>query len=107
MSPETRRVIRWLVASAVVVVALGGVWFVAAIRADQPVAYESEADHFKYGSIGSEPGVSLMRPVGGTLPPYWVFKALPSVCREKLPGGYAARPPDLDHEELLLVARRP
>ena len=28
MSPETRRVIRWLVASAVVVVALGGLWFV-------------------------------------------------------------------------------
>jgi hypothetical protein len=23
------------------------------------------------------------------------------------PGGYAARPPDLDHEEYLLVARRP
>jgi cytochrome c5 len=90
MSPDTRRVIRWLVATAVVVAALGGLWFVAAIRADQPVAYDTEADHFKYGSIGSEPGVSLMRPVGGTLPPYWVFKALPSVCREKLPGGYAS-----------------
>ena len=28
-------------------------------------------------------------PVGGVLPPYWVFKALPSVCSDKLPGGYA------------------
>src|SRR6202011_3037084 len=45
---------------------------------------------FKYGSIGSEPGGSILDPVGGVLPPYWVFKALPGVCPEKLPGGYAS-----------------
>ena len=40
-----------------------------------------------YGSIGSEPGGSLLAPVGGVLPPYWVFKALPSICSDKLPSG--------------------
>ena len=81
---HVRRIVRWLFASAVVIVLLAGLWFVAAIRADQPVAYDDVAEHFKYGSIGSEPGVSLLNPVGGTLPPYWIFKALPNVCREKL-----------------------
>jgi hypothetical protein len=56
----------------------------------RPVAYDDITDHFKYGSIGSEPGVSLMRPVGGVLPPLSVFTALPSICPEKLPGGYAS-----------------
>ena len=90
MTANAKRIVRWLVASAVVIAALGGLWFVASIRADQPLAYDDAVEHFKYGSIGSEPGVSLLRPVGGTLPPYWVFKALPSVCREKLPGGYTS-----------------
>ena len=33
--------------------------------------------------------MSLLSPVGGVLPPYWVFKALPSICSDKLPRGYA------------------
>ena len=90
MTAETRRVFRWLFASLVVLAALGGLWFVANIKADEPAAFDDVVEHFKYGSIGSEPGVSLMQPVGGVLPPYWVFKALPSVCSEKLPGGYAS-----------------
>jgi mono/diheme cytochrome c family protein len=53
------------------------------------VTYESIEDHFKYGSIGSEPGGSLLNPIGGVLPPYWVFKALPSICSDKLPNGYS------------------
>src|SRR6188768_400104 len=65
-------------------------WLGATLRSDQPVLYADIVEHFKYGSIGSEPGVSLLRPVGGALPPYWVFKALPSVCRDKLPGGYTS-----------------
>jgi hypothetical protein len=67
-----------------------GVWFAGAIAADRPVDYTHVVDHFKYGSIGSEPGVSLLNPVGGTLPPYWVFRSLPGMCSEKLPGGYAS-----------------
>ena len=31
-----------------------------------------------------------LRPIGGVLPPYWVFKTLPSICSDKLPGGYAS-----------------
>jgi len=90
MTADTRRVFRWLVASLVVLAALGVLLFVANVTADEPAAFDDVVEHFKYGSIGSEPGVSLMQPVGGVLPPYWIFKALPSVCREKLPGGYAS-----------------
>src|SRR5262249_31530913 len=36
------------------------------------------------------PGGSLLQPVGGVLPPYWIFRALPSICSDKLPGGYAS-----------------
>ena len=71
---------------AVVVI---GAWAIVSIYTDRPVTYQSIEDHFKYGSIGSEPGGQLLAPVGGALPPYWVFKALPSICREKLPNGYA------------------
>ena len=77
MTADTRRVFRWLFASLVVLAALGGLWFVANIKADEPAAFADVVEHFKYGSIGSEPGVSLLRPVGGVLPPYWIFKALP------------------------------
>ena len=73
----------------VAVVAAGAVvvWAVVSLRADRPTTYQDIAEHFKYGSIGSEPGGSILRPIGGVLPPYWVFTALPSVCRDKLPGG--------------------
>ena len=76
-----------------VLVALAGVlaiWVFVSLRSDQPVMYDNIEEHFKYGSIGSEPGGSLLSPIGGVLPPYWVFKALPSVCSDKLPNGYAS-----------------
>ncbi len=63
------------------------VWY---FTLDRPEKHAEILEHFKYGSIGSEPGGSLFSSVGGVLPPYWVFKALPSVCPEKLPGGYAS-----------------
>jgi hypothetical protein len=77
-----------LTASAVVLVAL--IWVFVSLSIDRPVVYDDIGEHFKYGSIGSEPGVSLLTPVGGVLPPYEVFKTLPSICPEKLPGGYAS-----------------
>jgi hypothetical protein len=70
--------------------AAGVLWAVVSVSRDAPVAYEDVAEHFKYGSIGSEPGGSLLRLVGGSLPPYWVFRALPSICPEKLPDGFAS-----------------
>jgi hypothetical protein len=57
---------------------------------DKPVTYSSAAEHYKYGSIGSEVGGSLSQGVGGLLPPYWIFKVLPKIAPEKLPGGYAS-----------------
>jgi hypothetical protein len=68
----------------------GGLWAIVSVTRDRPTEYDDITEHFKYGSIGSEPGGSLLNPVGGTLPPYWMFKALPSICPEKLPGGYAS-----------------
>jgi hypothetical protein len=46
------------------------------------VDYASINDHFKYGSIGSEPASGI---------PYWIWKALPELFADKLPGkGYAS-----------------
>jgi hypothetical protein len=65
-------------------------WALRSASIDRPDVHDAIAEHFKYGSIGSEPGVSLLRPIGGVLPPYWIFRALPSICSDKLPGGYAS-----------------
>jgi len=82
-----RRLLLLLVLILVVIV----VWsLVSRFTADRPVEYTAIQDHFKYGSIGSEPGGSLSNPVGGVLPPYWVFRTLPEICPDKLPGGYAS-----------------
>src|SRR5262245_371278 len=90
MRPDLARILRWSLVSLGLAAGLLVLWFLAAISTDQAVEYDDVVEHFKYGSIGSEPGESLLRPVGGVLPPYWVFKALPSVCRDKLPGGYGS-----------------
>jgi hypothetical protein len=74
---------------AVVLGAALGVWVMVALGVDRPMAYDDIQEHFKYGSIGSEPGVSLLSPVGGALPPYWVLSALPAICADKAPNGYA------------------
>src|SRR5262245_65817639 len=61
---------------ALLIVVLVGYDFVR----DRPVTYNDVAEHFKYGSIGSEPGGSVLQPIGGLLPPYWIFVVLPKVC---------------------------
>ena len=46
------------------------------------VDYDNIEEHFKYGSIGSEPANGI---------PYWIWKALPELFADKLPGkGYAS-----------------
>jgi mono/diheme cytochrome c family protein len=84
------RIPRWIVASLAALVALLVLWVYISVSRDRPVTYAAITDHFKYGSIGSEPGGSLLEPIGGTLPPYWVLRALPTICRNRLPGGYAS-----------------
>src|SRR5258705_6476051 len=53
-----------------------------AFNPNRPVDYADIQEHFKYGSIGSEPANGI---------PYWIFKVLPDMFPEKLNGkGYAA-----------------
>ncbi|MEP6819882.1 MAG: cytochrome c [bacterium] len=53
-----------------------------AFNPNRPVDYADIQEHFKYGSIGSEPANGI---------PYWIFKVLPDMFPEKLGGkGYAA-----------------
>ena len=89
MSPTLRLWLKRLALGVAGLVAIVVLWVVVSVSRDRPVDYADIQEHFKYGSIGSEPGGSLLAPIGGVLPPYWVFKALPSVCRDKLPDGYA------------------
>jgi hypothetical protein len=84
------RLIKWGVLFGLVLGLVAVVWAFATVRIDRPVEYTDITEHFKYGSIGSEPGGSLLAPVGGVLPPYQVFKTLPSICSDRLPGGYAS-----------------
>ena len=77
MTVPISRLLRWTAAAAIAVVLAVGLWAFVSLSVDQPVAYESILEQFKYGSIGSEPGGALLHPVGGVLPPYWIFRALP------------------------------
>jgi hypothetical protein len=86
--PLLGRIVRALIVSAVALVVLLGIWAFANLRSNDPIEYTDIVDHFKYGSIGSEPGVSLRRPVGGALPPYWVLRSMPSICSDRLPKGW-------------------
>jgi RoxA-like, cytochrome c-like len=45
--------------------------------ADRPVVYQDDLDHFKYGSLGSEHEFGI---------PYWIWRALPELFSDKLPG---------------------
>jgi RoxA-like, cytochrome c-like len=92
-SPVDRYEVRFgklflLIALLMVALIIG--YVIWSVTSDRPVTYSNITEHFKYGSIGSEPGGPLLNPVGGVLPSYWVFKVLPDICPDKLPGGYAS-----------------
>jgi hypothetical protein len=82
-----RRTLSWIL---LILIALLVLWLCWRFGSDRPVVYSGRVEHFKYGSIGSEPGGSLLNSMGGLLPPEKVFKVLPDICPDKLPGGYAA-----------------
>jgi hypothetical protein len=79
-----------VVLAALVLIALIVICLAWYFGRDHTRYYSDIQEHFKYGSIGSEPGGSIFTPVGGVLPPYLIFKTLPQVCPDKLPGGYAS-----------------
>jgi len=73
---------RWLVMAIGFVLSLVGCYLVRVFLLSVPVVYNDSQEHFKYGSIGSEPVNGL---------PYWIWKVLPEMFPEKLPGnGYAS-----------------
>jgi hypothetical protein len=59
---------------------IGGVLIALVVRfgADTPVDYADIEEHFKYGSTGGERASGF---------PYWIWKALPRICGDKLPEG--------------------
>jgi hypothetical protein len=84
------RVRRWLLIVAFLVLALLFTTTLYYFMSDRTPYYADITEHFKYGSIGAEPGGTIFTQVGGVLPPYLVFKTLPALCPDKLPGGYAS-----------------
>jgi hypothetical protein len=92
-SPVDRYEVRFRTLFLLIVLVLAALiigYVIWSITADRPVTHSNITEHFKYGSIGSEPSGPLLSPVGGVLPPYWVFRVLPAICPDKLPGGYAS-----------------
>ncbi|HEV8488052.1 MAG TPA: cytochrome c [Blastocatellia bacterium] len=64
----------------VVVLFLAGTYLFWSFNPNAPVDYVKIEDHFKYGSIGSDVDLGI---------PYWIWKVLPDVFADKLPGeGY-------------------
>src|SRR5215210_5330352 len=83
-APERRPLIeaitpRWrkVLAVAVPVVAIAALYLVARFTRDDPVSYADIDDHFKYGSTGGERESGI---------PYWIWKVLPKMFPEYLPG---------------------
>ncbi len=71
---------RRIVAVLLLLVIAIGLYLLQRFGTDRPVVYESAADHFKYGSTGGERESGF---------PYLVWKVLPDLCAEQLPGkGY-------------------
>jgi len=66
---------------AALALALGGIYLYREYVADgDPTHFDDPLEHFKYGSYGSEK----------TGLPYPMWKALPQVCPDLLPGGWSA-----------------
>jgi hypothetical protein len=75
-----KRINVWLVlVLCLLAVLIGGGYYLWRIY-NAPLDYTEIGEHFKYGSIGSEPANGI---------PYWIWKVLPELFPDKLPGkGY-------------------
>src|SRR6266498_605408 len=63
--------------AAFAVILLAGAVLLGRFGSDSPVDYQNDLDHFKYGSLGSEHEFGI---------PYWIWRALPELFSDKLPG---------------------
>lgn len=73
---------RWVYALLVIFVAAAGIYLLLRFTSNSPIAYDNPLDSFKYGSTGGEIDTGI---------PYSVWKALPELFPEYLPGkGYAS-----------------
>ena len=73
---------RRVIATLGLLLVIAGVWLYVRLNTDRAVTYNNPIDHFKYGSTGGERGSGI---------PYSIFKVLPRVFRDLLPGdGYAS-----------------
>jgi hypothetical protein len=77
VSPRAVQVVLWVVALFAVAVLVTGAWAAVRFTRDKPVTYASPEEHFKYGSTGGERASGI---------PYSVWKALPELFPEYLPG---------------------
>jgi mono/diheme cytochrome c family protein len=69
--------IGWIAVALLVVILCGGAYLLGRFSVDEPVDYVNSEDHFKYGSLGSEHEFGV---------PYWIWRALPELFADKLPG---------------------
>ena len=79
-----RTSVRVVTAAVVVLLLLGGwVFYADLVRHEPELVYSDIVQHYKYAAIGLGPSSRL---------PYWIFKVLPDVFADKLPGpgGYAS-----------------
>jgi hypothetical protein len=80
--PRWRRRFLILLAVVILIPASFAVYLAVRFLPDYPVVYDEPEEHFKYGSTGGERESGF---------PYWIWKALPRVCAQHLPGpGYAS-----------------
>jgi hypothetical protein len=80
LMPPTQRFFYRFGIVAVIVLALAilaGAVLIGRFGADTAVAYRDDVEHFKYGSLGSEHEFGI---------PYWIWRALPELFNDKLPG---------------------
>lgn len=80
-SAEHKHITKWIgIISIIVIISALVISIIVRFVPEYPVRYDKIEEHFKYGSIGSEPENGL---------PYWIWKVLPEMFPEKLPGkGY-------------------
>lgn len=73
----TCRACRFWLGTIIVLLAIAALFAWLRFGADRPVTYADPVEHFKYGSTGGERNMGF---------PYWIWKVLPEVCADYLPG---------------------